>query len=191
MKALIAVVAAIAVALFLAPAAQAGIAVADCSGQFFSSANAIDGNLATMWLVDNRAGADPNPWIAIDVTGTPGDNTTLMVNSVTVYGGDSFGVTQEVELLYSADAVFATATFTSLGLKTILGSNAATMIDMDVQAQYVKFLVTKVSGGTAPFTAGNPNFLGLAELQADAVPEPATMALLGLGLVGLMARKRK
>lgn len=180
------------VALGLATSAQGAMVLAGSSSQFFSDNNAVDGNISSMWLVDNRLGADPNPWIAIDVTGDAGDNGTLWINSVTVNGGDSFGFTKQVELLYSADPVFATATFTSLGLKPITTGNVATVINMGVQAQYVKFMVTEVDGGyTAPFTAGNPSFLGLAELSADAVPEPATMGLLGLGLLGLVSRRKR
>lgn len=67
---------------------------------------------------------------------------------------------------------------------------------------YTQFTVTLTSGGTGRFafnynvTGGGPSgansdFIGIDDVAYTAVPEPATMAALGLGVAALLRRRRK
>lgn len=67
---------------------------------------------------------------------------------------------------------------------------------------YTQFSVTLASGGTGRFAfnynvpsggpaGANSDFIGIDDVQYTAVPEPASMAVLGLGVAALLRRRRK
>lgn len=67
---------------------------------------------------------------------------------------------------------------------------------------YTQFSVTLASGGTGRFafnynvpnggpSGANSDFIGIDDVQYTAVPEPASMAVLGLGVAALLRRRRK
>lgn len=67
---------------------------------------------------------------------------------------------------------------------------------------YTQFSVTLSSGGTGRFafnynvpsggpSGANSDFIGIDDVQYTAVPEPASMAVLGLGVAALLRRRRK
>lgn len=67
---------------------------------------------------------------------------------------------------------------------------------------WTQFTTTLTSGGTGRFafnynvtnggpSGANSDFIGIDDVQYTAVPEPATMAALGLGVAALLRRRRK
>jgi hypothetical protein len=188
-------------ALGVSAARAAPLTVVDFSTQIFSPGNAVDGNTGTSWLADNHAAGTPDPaaFIVVDLTGTAGDNTALSVLNLLVNGSSNgFNDISRVHVSYSADpVVYGSATFVPLGDFDLL-QNATTTIPFNTSAQYIRLDTLRINyGGSAqdaPFAADDPRFYGLAEIgitEGTGVPEPATVGVLGLGVLGLVGRRRQ
>ena len=66
------------------------------------------------------------------------------------------------------------------------GTAQIIVLSSPVTAQYFSFQVT------SSHTTGGDNYTGLSEVRFDtAIPETSSAALLGLGLVGLISRRRR
>ena len=106
----------------------------------------------------------------------------------------------EMEVLVSADK----ATWSSLGLKYLTAAPGVDtvpfgeIVPLDAMGvRYVKFDINtnQCASGVwtcddSPPSIGTDNYVGLSEVQFIEVPEPATLALLSMGCLALL-RKRK
>ena len=65
------------------------------------------------------------------------------------------------------------------------GTAQTIVLSSPVTARYFSFAVT------SSHTTSGDNYTGLSEVRFDTVPETSSVALLGLGLVGLISRRRR
>ena len=136
------------------------------------------------------------PWIKVDLGGTYDVGNMYVWNGLP--GLPSWGA-QTVDIYYSttdpgnnvndSEAAFNTAGWTSWGTvaglaQYVSGSYLPTdTIALDVNARYIALNVTAAYSGI--------NNASIAELQFEAVPEPATMSLLAIGGLGLLLKRRR
>ena len=152
----------------------------------------------SMWLSNGTFGGgtdplpvnpgDPTPFITFDLEGN------FDLNSVTIWNYNGVNETargsNEVEILIASSEGGA---FTSLGnfflteAPGVDNVNFGQTIDLSIiagtdNARLVRFNVLSNHNG-------DNNFVGLSEVRFDGVPEPGSLALLGLG--GLMVLRRR
>jgi hypothetical protein len=141
--------------------------VASSSYSIYIASIAVDGDTETYW---NAGGWDPS-WIKVDLG---------QIYSLSYV--DLYAVSVDYSLSYSTDDIDWT-TIASGALR----NNGLASINFNGQtARYLKCDVTN----------DGYNWVALSEIAAytggaSAVPEPATMLLLGFGLMGLMGVRRK
>ena len=148
----------------------------------YASGNVVSLNTLTLWANTSASWAPK----AVDIQVSTNPNSYLMQGSTNASGGTALGLgTQPF------------GTWTDLGTFNIsqVNNQALDTINLGgVQASYLLITFVTDPTGTAygPTYNDHNNFAGFQEIQADmsAAPEPATMGLLGLGLVGLIARRR-
>ncbi len=144
-----------------------------------------------MWVTYATFG-DPDDLLPVDITFDLEANYDL--DSFKVWNYNELGMTDRgannVEILIASSVGGA---FTSLGNFTFTEAPGLHYVDFGqtidlssfsaaADARLVKFNITTSYGST---------IAGLSEIRCDAVPEPATMSLLGLGgLLTLLRRKR-
>ncbi len=111
---------------------------------------------------------------------------------VRLYASNDGGVTYGVAL--SAVQINPILDFTSLpdpkpdsNYESLYGSSAITV--SDTFAAPATYQYYRVELMTDPWA--NPNGIRVVELDAAPVPEPASMGLIGIGLMGLLHRRRR
>ena len=216
MKKFIVLLAVSALVLSMAPAAQADlITVVDATASsyipetdtpvpFRGPLNLIDGAgidgsglqavldfRANMWLSDNN---DTAGWVQFDLGAVYTINSFEIWNYHEGWNGSQQRSVNGVTIVYgSTTANMAAGTID--GSSTGPGYNFA-MPDVNddpyagetftlassFDARYIQFDISSTHGAT---------YAGMAEVQFDGVPEPASMSLLALGGLGLLRRKRR
>ncbi len=160
-----------------------------------------------MWLSEGigfAGGNDTDPEITFDLGSATDIGQMVVYNyNETLPGRPELlgrGV-DEAEILVSLDGM----NFDSLGMFSFAiapgdGTNPGQVVDLDVTAQYVRLDVISNHNGTVfpdPTGFSDAGFVGLNEVvffeptgAGTVIPEPATLTLLGLSLVGLSVRRR-
>ena len=92
-----------------------------------------------------------------------------------------------VDIADAAGNVVASASRITVGPEEIFGTVATGLNTSSVEIRF-----GQIGGGVwgARFWPGNYVALGSVEVTTAPIPEPATMGLLGLGILGLLRRKR-
>ena len=171
-----------------------------------------ESNLATVTHAGVSLSGSGNAWATIDAGSPGGDWFTAGENDGDVvfefdlgamYNVDSFaawgyhfGVNngnsiKEVTLDFSTDGGTTYGSSQAINVDFPSSPNLATIVDLTAtNANYIKMTVTDNHFGDA---AGGDR-VGIAEIRftsATAVPEPTSLGILGLGVLGLVARRRR
>jgi hypothetical protein len=156
-------------------------------GIFTAASGAEDSYAAASFLsTDNPTGAISNwlmsPALLLDGTST----VSFLVRTA----GDNFLDTLEVRLSTSGDSTNVA------DFGTLLGSFSASSATGWVGLTFAVGALTGVTEGRIGFryvvddVSVNGNYIGIDSVAITAVPEPATYLLMGLGVAGLLLRRR-
>ncbi|MFC1806540.1 PEP-CTERM sorting domain-containing protein, partial [Planctomycetota bacterium] len=149
------------------------------------------------WM-SNDLGTDLDPWLALDFGEVVPLDMMKVWNFNAEAGRTDRGVgTADVYVSILDDVGIADPDFSDTAVWTLLKQaqafTAATGLD-----DYDTPDVIGLDGASARWlaldiqsTQGSTSFVGLSEIQVFRVPEPATLSLLALGGLGLIARRRR
>lgn len=132
-----------------------------------------------------------------------GDNLTVDINLGSAFSLDSIALfnrdanpnrnaVRQFSAEFSIDATFGDVGDTATGTFTALNSGPGQQdfaIGSTVSAQYVRITITDNYFGLGGGAGGDR--VGFNDFQFNAVPEPSSTALLGLGGLALILRRRK
>ena len=177
-----------------------GLSVTSSSGNFQLESSAgltalTDGSVATYYSNASQTGDYPTTHSAYATGGNGAEavydlGASFDLAEIVIYGGwnDGGRDQQNLDILVSAD----NASFTSLGATLGGNSGAGDPIshrnsitdDSGTLASGVRFIKLE-------FGSVENGYVGYTEIDVFAVPEPSTTALLGLGGLALILRRRK
>lgn len=158
-----------------------------CANQFVSGAS---GSVSDVILPLNYASGDPNATIDVQLVADNANMPGTVLESWTVGTSGTFGSWSAPETLTgdgSASLAAGTSYWLVLSPTNVGNSDLWAVLNYNEAGATGLDLYNQGSGW-----ASNPGAtLGAFEVDVAPTPEPATMTLLGLGIAGLIARRRR
>jgi hypothetical protein len=196
------------VCLFAA-SAQAGVTLADCHNDGDGAINCVgswNGDYTSAWITGDQFWSPGHMFFNVTAS-DPLDPTIHLYNSVTNDSGGAWSGYQVNVYMNSTFSVLTPAvTIPGDWTAQIIqnGNVAGSYVDGNGDTHAYKASILLTGGTPVPADnistldfnykmsfSGNINYNFTQEMVSVPVPEPATMSLLGLGLLGLLARRRR
>lgn len=149
---------------------------------YYSPSYAVDGNYATNWNAGGHGSLSDPDWLKVDLSGL------YYVDRIKLAGAYTYGQYQGRNIDYN---LYTGTNGTDWALRysdSLIDDDVGRFDDIHFSPgfgmRYAKFEVT-----------GGNHWSNLAEIEIyggpDIIPEPATLSLLGLGLLGLVGLRKK
>ncbi len=149
----------------------------------------------SVWGSWFTAGVDPDRWIVVDLGGSYELDYMKVWNANEGWGWEVIGFDQTdvfvANMAAPGNPVDNAGNWTLVGTPTLTQAPGAPGYNMPDTVDLLGMTGTHVALRSATVTgAYSDDRAGLSEIQIYEVPEPATLTLLGLGVFGLVRRKR-
>lgn len=175
-----------------------GIAVTDASGDYWE-VGGTDGNYAGVWGTQHTAGGSrgavfgnfgvTDPHFLANPAGAEGVSIfsfwIVKTGSVTDAGNDPL-----IDVEWSTDGASWTPVATDVRIENILGSGNPGWEQHTYNVNQAGDVQVRVNV-TGVFDGSGSSHVSLDDVEITAIPEPSSTALLGLGGLGLILRRRK